>query len=218
MLFGHSRHNSLGGFAILSLMTRAAIEKVDLMLANDMAMWGDKQTDSKFQKLQWKSDIGNEFNDIGKQHLDSIKWIIIDLEQSARRTAFQRDRNTNEWHTVWWRTGVVGHADWWGNNRDYLLYLKYSTVEHSEHLLDNCRAEHFDRGWFEHNFQQSASKRPNSIVGGQRSGKYKCDWKRGWHRETVARHSSHSHCHTYSFLKWHFSGNKKISNSNSHPP
>uniref|UniRef100_A0A914LIT9 SLC26A/SulP transporter domain-containing protein n=1 Tax=Meloidogyne incognita TaxID=6306 RepID=A0A914LIT9_MELIC len=35
MLFGHSRHNSLGAFAILSLITRAAIEKVDQILIND---------------------------------------------------------------------------------------------------------------------------------------------------------------------------------------
>ncbi|KAF7627327.1 STAS domain-containing protein [Meloidogyne graminicola] len=35
MLFGHSRHNSLGAFAILSLITRAAIEKVDRILIDD---------------------------------------------------------------------------------------------------------------------------------------------------------------------------------------
>ncbi|KAL3091743.1 hypothetical protein niasHT_024325 [Heterodera trifolii] len=38
MLFGHSRHNALGGFAILSLMTRAAIEKVDRMLVIDLSL------------------------------------------------------------------------------------------------------------------------------------------------------------------------------------
>jgi hypothetical protein len=37
MFFGHSRHNALGGFAILSLMTRAAIEKVDRILINDIS-------------------------------------------------------------------------------------------------------------------------------------------------------------------------------------
>uniref|UniRef100_A0A914H0U4 Calmodulin n=1 Tax=Globodera rostochiensis TaxID=31243 RepID=A0A914H0U4_GLORO len=44
MLFGHSRHNALGGFAILSLMTRAAIEKADRMLVIDLSMPAVNQT------------------------------------------------------------------------------------------------------------------------------------------------------------------------------